>query len=314
MKSRNFIFLTGGLGNQLFQISAALSAQETIICPNPFNGRLNSAGNLDIEDLHIGSSVQIKKNPPLGYFSLKVINFTLRFFGSQSADEPKKLKNVIVRSVASIVLSLKFKKTIFVEANLGLGYDPHALEEKIRQTFHIGYFQTYKTLGKPEVLTTLRNICLKDGSESLQEFTALSIVEKPLVVHVRLGDYLEADKFGILPADYYSKAINEAFQNGDYNRIWLFSDGPIQALSRIPEQFQPIVRVIPDLEGSTSLTFEVMRLGDGFVIANSTFSWWAAAISRNRYAPVYCPDKWFKEIESPRDLIPPHWQRIASWT
>jgi hypothetical protein len=54
-----------------------------------------------------------------------------------------------------------------------------------------------------------------------------------------------------------------------------------------------------------------MSLASANVIANSTFSWWAAALNQNK-GFVVAPDKWFRGLEDPKDLIPPDWILVKS--
>jgi hypothetical protein len=55
-----------------------------------------------------------------------------------------------------------------------------------------------------------------------------------------------------------------------------------------------------------------MRLGEAFVIPNSTFSWWAARLSESEQPPVAVPRKWFEFQENPIDLFPEEWLRIQN--
>jgi hypothetical protein len=53
-----------------------------------------------------------------------------------------------------------------------------------------------------------------------------------------------------------------------------------------------------------------MRLGHGFVIANSSFSFWGAMLAnRSEDIDVVAPEPWFSGMPEPRDLIPPNWLR-----
>jgi hypothetical protein len=53
-----------------------------------------------------------------------------------------------------------------------------------------------------------------------------------------------------------------------------------------------------------------MAHGAGFVIANSSFSWWAATLSGSR--SVVAPYPWFKGIPEPSEMVNPNWTREDS--
>jgi len=66
------------------------------------------------------------------------------------------------------------------------------------------------------------------------------------------------------------------------------------------------------VDNSPTATLQAMRFGRGYIIANSTFSWWGAYLSMTENAPVYAPSPWFKGMRSPEDLLPPHWKIVDS--
>jgi len=149
---------------------------------------------------------------------------------------------------------------------------------------------------------------LKEASTFLAEHQTLAKVEKPLVVHIRLGDYKMEENFGILSEKYY-ECLNELWEGGSFGKIWMFSDEPEIAIEKIPKKLRGEVRIINDKSEVPAVTLEVMRLGHGYVIANSSLSWWGAMLSKNTNPIVIPPNPWFKSMPEPKNLIPEGWDR-----
>lgn len=67
-------------------------------------------------------------------------------------------------------------------------------------------------------------------------------------------------------------------------------------------------------EGNDDLTdFEMQRLCDHNIIANSSYSWWAAWLNPHHGRQVIAPKRWFGEVFAHYildDLIPPGWIRL----
>jgi hypothetical protein len=70
------------------------------------------------------------------------------------------------------------------------------------------------------------------------------------------------------------------------------------------------VRFVESLSESTSANFDALRLGRGYVIANSSFSWWAARLSRNQPCLVIAPKPWFVGVRDDKTLLPSTWLRF----
>jgi hypothetical protein len=94
-----------------------------------------------------------------------------------------------------------------------------------------------------------------------------------------------------------------------YDSIWLFSDEPNEALKLMSFELRGIIHVVQDFRDSPSKTLEIMRCGSGYVIGNSSFSWWAAFLSNSHTPTVIAPNTWFQGLPEPRMLIPENWIR-----
>lgn len=314
MVKKAYVFATGGLGNQLFQVAAAAGSdsQELIIVPNQSNARKSNSGKLDIEDFYFDDRIIVNRSIKLWRISQKGINYTLRSFARLNSEQPLRALNRVVLLATSILLTLNLRSRVQVVANRGLGFDPMVLEPGIRN-FYIGYFQSSQFLALPKVKKSMLGMRLKNEISTLEEFRVLSEKETPLVVHVRIGDYQDSNSFGVLPKSYYDAAIVQLWGLEIYKKIWLFSDEPDKAIKQIPGNLLEHVRVIPHFDNSTPITFEVMRLGRGYVIANSSFSWWAASLSHNPMAKIAAPDIWFKGSGSPDQIHHPDWIKFNAW-
>jgi hypothetical protein len=48
-----------------------------------------------------------------------------------------------------------------------------------------------------------------------------------------------------------------------------------------------------------------------FILANSTFSWWAVWLAEHKERMVFAPKRWFATRKyDARDFIPQEWQRV----
>jgi hypothetical protein len=157
------------------------------------------------------------------------------------------------------------------------------------------------------------SIKLKAMGSELQSFVELAQVEKPILVHVRLGDYVSIDTFGIPSESYYEGALTYILKNSNLDKIWLFSNEPEKAIDLLPEWAQAKIRIIPDSSLTPAETLELMRHCHAFVIANSTFSWWGAYLSYNRDSLKAGPTPWFKGEPSPKDIIPETWKTFQAF-
>ncbi len=314
MKSKRWIILTGGLGNQLFQMAAGLNSTTERVCLESKigNPRKNNHGEAELLSFRIPERTSIINSNAIhrGLFS-KVFGFLLR-----SGIEPNKIERFLpirklINLVGALILSVALKARIRVFQCENIGYCEIPRDEK--NWLIIGYLQSYQWLS-PTVQSEMKKMNLCETSEALEHLIAISEVEKPIVVHIRLGDYLDEPHFGIPGKKYYETALDLLTSQFPKSKIWLFSNNFVQAKLFIPDRYTAKLRVMDYPELSSAGTLELMKLGHAYVLGNSTFSWWAAQLSKNETAPVIAPQPWFRMLPEPSLLIPDHWLRIsASW-
>ena len=307
-----YVYLMGGLGNQLFQIAAGMYAaqnwnRELVIDESFENYRKNYDSNPDIRTFE-NSSYLFKS-----FKDSKISRFA-RFFGvltRRSLEEKKSFSNeFLIQSLTvflSLVLSISRRQRITAWSSRDIGYADLPLRGNSQLL--VGYFQSYRFASDPRVREKLQS--LNVDSVELEDLEKLSQLERPLVVHVRLGDYSQETKFGTLGSEYYSRALSELFDPSKFPRIWVFSDEIEQAKLLIDHKYSEFVRWFPGLGEPAAVTLEKMRLGHAYIIGNSSFSWWGAFLSKVEDAPTIAPTPWFSGLREPKDLIPTTWKRLA---
>lgn len=306
-----YVSLIGGLGNQLFQLAFALTKSPER-APNLLSGlshvRRSSDGQPEILSFTVGelaSHFEMKSNIWIG----RIHNTLVRLSVEKKINPAAKILLTIgVVALSRLISQRLHRDKIKISVSRGIDFlDPG---QSTKDALYIGYFQSSKYLMDKKVLERMKGIKAISNSAALEELRSLSQKENPLVVHVRLGDYKLETKIGILDEGYYKKALMLAWNEIEFKKIWVFSDEIELAKSFIPVEYHKFIRWIQDVDNSPALTFEAMRLGHAYVIANSTFSWWAAALSRNDSPDIYCPKPWYAGENSPEEIIPENWHTI----
>jgi hypothetical protein len=175
-------------------------------------------------------------------------------------------------------------------------YEPHYHYSEINADGSLyGYWQSEKYF--------------QEHAENIrQEFyiPKVNITSEYVMVSVRRTDYLtEPDLFNILDEEYYEKARKYfprcKFIGFGEDTEWMKKN--LKWLDEISEN------------KTTIEDFKLMCSFKKYIIANSTFSWWAAWLSGSN--DVIAPGLWFVENakgEFPhydtKDLIPDRWEKI----
>jgi hypothetical protein len=309
--SRNnqlIVSLTGGLGNQLFQLACGLSLASS--AKLEFESgigkpRLNQEGLPEITSFKLPKNVHVTKARRTSWMPSKSIGYVLRMGVEPRWYEKTRFIQSVIKGIATTVMILHFKGFRKVVIGQGLGYSE--LDPQSKRIFLIGYFQSYRWSDTPDIGRAIESISIQDVDPMLQSYVNMAKQDRPLMVHVRLGDYKQESQFGVLGESYYSHAIEKISQYANFKNIWVFSDEIDLAHKIIPLKYHANVKWIPEISGSASKTLELMRYGTGYVIANSSFSWWGARLSYDKGAIVVYPIPWFVGIEDPIDLMPPTW-------
>jgi hypothetical protein len=306
-ETKKRVIIMGGLGNQLFQYSFALSYaiknNVTInLDPNFAAIRINAEGMTDLSSYQLNEMVQVAEFTRYPSILRKIIGLGIRL-NIERDGFSRSFIGISFHLVTNLLCSLYFRQKCVLYFADDNGFSN--INEKKKYTTYVGYFQSY--LFADTEKATVRELAPIKPVEKFKYYMERAQTDKPLIVHIRLTDYRNEPKFGIPSREYYFEAIKLQFETSRYKRIWLFSDEPFEAMSFIPPKFHEITdNVSEDISGTVE-SLEVMRLGAGYVLANSTFSWWGAFLSYSNDPFVVYPAPWFAGMPEPSHLCPPQW-------
>lgn len=313
MRNNIHVSLTGGLGNQLFQLAAGICLADfsKIQLISAFGKpRTSSDGKADICAFRFPDGIEYSNYRCKFRIVQKSVGYLLRMGIAPRSYESLFGFKFFTKVITSILTSLCLQKFLWPVNSTGTGYSE--ISHNNKPSLLIGYFQSYRWATNPKVYAKLKSLEISENSIELKQLYERSKDVNPLVVHIRLGDYLKEDNFGILSSNYYSEALDRMLATECYKEIWVFSDDLEGAKSLFPRRYEHLAKWISEIEKSPAKTLQAMRFGHGYVIGNSSFSWWGAFLSYNESARVIAPNPWFKGMESPKDLIPPDWERVDS--
>lgn len=264
-----YLRLYGGLGNQIFQFSAALKVA-SIINDVPSNIFIDTRFLASYESKHCFEIDFLVKlfpgitvgHPPLGLHSL------ISKYRIAKLYDAKLSKYFLLGSVDSLY-SNDFKN--------------------IESVIMDGYFQDPRILFNENQRLAVRNSI----AETAKPLTEKYFNKKQTIgVHIRRGDYVTSKSsariFNHIPIEYYYEALKFLPKNCS---IFVFSDD-----REISAKFALDIGGIDvsSLLLTTQEEFFLLMSCNHYVIANSTFSWWASYLGHNSDSISYAPARWYK--------------------
>ena len=133
-------------------------------------------------------------------------------------------------------------------------------------------------------------------------------------VHFRLGDYKHDPKYtatlGALPYSYYTTATTKVRRIDPASAFFVFSDDIETVKREFPAPENTVF--VDTLDGQPPHeTMRLMSMCKNNIIANSTFSWWAAWLNPAPDKTVVAPSPWFAETDiDTSDIVPGSWIQI----
>lgn len=162
-----------------------------------------------------------------------------------------------------------------------------------KPTFFMGFWQTpvyfedyYEELRQQFILKRALSVRASNFQERINETVSVAL-------HIRRTDYVREKGNVTLRIDFYKEAIQRLTkQIGDF-RLFIFTDDKEFVRTSFKLHDYVLVEGVSDLE-----EFVLMKECTHHIIANSTFSWWAAYLGENKGGIVYapCTEIWSEEF------------------
>lgn len=288
------IKISGGLGNQMFQYALARSLIH--------EGRKVL---LDCSGFDTRSFDDTKRDFELDRFHIKINKATPKEV-SKYYNQWQLFLNYIGRLLKEDISKIVIEKE-------------HCYHKEIAQCddkYLIGFWQTEKYFKsiRHELLRdfSFQESALTSKNEKIRD--AILLEEKSVGVHVRGGDYNTVGNVAIYgnicDTDYYNKAFTYIEKKLGKVKYYLFTNDTAWAHRLIPHENRQITIVDWNTEQDGWSDMYLMSICRHNIIANSSFSWWAAWLNQNAEKIVVAPCRWQNGIDI-ADIVPDEWVRIG---
>jgi hypothetical protein len=192
-------------------------------------------------------------------------------------------------------------------------FDPHLLELPA-EAYLIGYWQNEKYFA-PLADALRAELTLKTPLSTPSAVLAEELRANNAVgVHVRRGDYVSNaavhQRFGVCSPEYYRDCARQLLAQHPQAVFYVFSDDPEWARNNLDLGRTPIIVDHNGPERDYEDLY-LLSLCHHFIIANSSFSWWAAWLSTWPEKIVYGPRRWQASGEfDTSDILPAGWRAV----
>jgi hypothetical protein len=284
--------LNGGLGNQLFQYSAAYALAL----------KKNDRFKIDISGYQ--SSLPDKQT----YRDFDLSDFLISAEIANS-DEVAKVKNPLgIISKIHRVIEKKIFKTYYID------WHPEILS-KTGNVYLDGYFQSEKYF-LDYVDDILQEFILKPELSRQIDYYISDIISKQYSVslHIRRGDYVENPRTRsyhfVCDTAYFERAIEVMKSKFPLIHLYIFSDDPDWVRNHLPLSVP--ATLISNGKGAANTLrpaqeLVLMSCCHHHILSNSSFSWWGAYLNRHPEKVVLAPNIWNKGLIPQPNILPEEW-------
>lgn len=226
------------------------------------------------------------------------------------SDEPY---SVLLNRFAKRVPLLDRLLSVRFERNLS--FDSDALNDSQSLIFE-GYWQSYRYFEEINEILSKEFRFRGPYSASFLRYANEMKAKPSVMLHVRRGDYVSTaaafSHHGVLNLSYYKSAVTKVLRQEPQARFFVFSDDIgwcRQALNFLPADTRYIE---PDDGRCDVQELILMSLCRHHIIANSSFSWWAAWLAHSNQnkntGMTFAPIAWFaNQHVDKHSRFPAHW-------
>lgn len=269
--------ITGGLGNQMFQYAFYLSLKERF-----------TDVKLDITPYTVS---QFHYGYELGeVFGIKADLATI-----------EEIHYLINNSNSKL-------STIFIERQFN--FDKKVFEIEGEVLFY-GYWQTEKYFKSIEGIIKKEFVFKRPLDNKNIELVDQINEVNSVSLHIRRGDYVSIKNLAhICTLEYYQKAVKLIKEKISKPVFYIYSD-EIEWVKENISLEEDIIFVDWNKGEDSYKDMQLMSLCKHNILANSSFSWWAAWLNNNKNKMVIAPSRWFNnKTDDIRDLILDDWFKI----
>ncbi len=285
--------LKGGLGNQMFQYAI---------------GRRMAVINKAKLKLDLTWFENVGNDTPRNY-ELKHYRIEEDFASKDEIRELKRgtgwgMKNY--RRVEKKFVPLKWRKYI-TESTNSFNADVLQLKDNI---YLDGVWASHKYFQDVNEVI-LKEFQLRNSSNEANLIMTKDIEScNSISIHVRRGDYVSNpitnQYHGLCSIEYYKLAISKITKLIKEPIFYLFSDDPLWVKDNLRIDF-PVVYVTHNTSEHGHEDLKLMQFCKHNIIANSSFSWWAAWLNKNPNKIIFAPSKWSNNISNSKFFLPNDW-------
>lgn len=191
-----------------------------------------------------------------------------------------------------------------------------SIEQVKDNTLLIGYWQSEDFFAN--VCDTIREEFSFENETQSPEMKALSEkieLSDSVSIHVRGGDYLlsqnQAIFGGICTSEYYEEAYAYMKKKNPAGKFFLFTNDVEWTKKNIHLPYEEITMVSEEYEATEDwMDLYLMSICKDNIIANSSYSWWAAWLNAHADKTVVCPYKWTIDNQH-ADIFGKSWKKMG---